>query len=88
MLKIRIRYLLWLKEKLGKEYEYIELSDNSNIKDLIDYLCKKYGFLRELFSEDTDTRGLIILVNGKPVKNDQRLGNNDEVVILPPVSGG
>ncbi|WP_440059156.1 MoaD/ThiS family protein [Thermogladius sp. 4427co] len=78
-----IKYLLWLRDKVGVSEEYKEFNELSQV---INYLITKHPLLSELYSKDE----LIILINGIPVNRgaNVKLRENDEIIVLPPVSGG
>lgn len=69
------------KEILGNRQLSLELPDAASVDDLKDHLVQR-------FPEFDKLRSLAIAVNQNYVEDSQRLSAQDEVVIIPPVSGG
>ena len=69
------------KEILGNRQLSLELPDAASVEDLKDHLVQQ-------FPEFDKLRSLSIAVNQNYVKDSQSLSPQDEVVIIPPVSGG
>ena len=67
-----------LAETLGGREHSIELPYGSAVRFLIE----------EMGLEEWITHGMAIAVNGSRVEEDHPLSENDEVALLPPVSGG
>ena len=81
-MQVRVLYLGMLREIAGREKELIQLGDNSRLADLFTQLQNRIPRL-------TDFRGAIALaVNYEYSGGDQILRDNDEVALIPPVSGG
>lgn len=80
-MKYRIRAYGITKEILGaREYE-IEMDANARVADLRHQLYTGYPQLRNL-------RSLMIAVNDEYANEDAELGINDDIALIPPVSGG
>jgi molybdopterin synthase sulfur carrier subunit len=77
-MKINIKYFALFREKTGKKEEFIE-GDFTSVKELIEYLQKKYGI---------DTRTLMVAVNRNIVHKEMDLSEGDEVAVFPPLCGG
>lgn len=89
MIRVKVRYLLWLKDKTGVEYEEYSLNDGSTVKDLLDILANRYGSLsKHLVEVFEPNSSLIILVNNVKPEPHYRLKDNDAVILMPTVSGG
>lgn len=88
-MRVKVRYMLWLREKTGVEQEDYILDDGATLKDLINAILNKHeelsNQLEGIFSDDNP---FIILVNGKTGRKNYVLRDNDIVTILPPISGG
>ena len=79
---VRLRFFASLRERLHRtEAEYI-LADGATLTDLWAALCADHPQLVEL------QRSISFAVNQEYVGPEQRLSNNDEVALIPPVSGG
>ncbi|AFK51120.1 hypothetical protein TCELL_0696 [Thermogladius calderae 1633] len=79
----RVKFMLWLKDKTGVSEEFISAG---SLSELVNTLSSKYRVLDELYRRGE----LIVLVNGVSVNPAApvSLKEEDEVVLLPPVSGG
>jgi len=70
-----------IKEIFGNKSMVIELPDNSNANDLKTVLELRFPQLKELPS-------CLVAVNDEYAEDSQVLHPEDEVAIIPPVSGG
>lgn len=95
MVKVKVRFASYLQEITGAWEEAWQLSQGSNIYDLIDDLIGHYG--RKLgdtiYGRDGEQRpDLRILLNGRDIRflGDKKLilGDGDIVLILPALAGG
>lgn len=94
-MRVYTRYYALLREYVKKQEEYIELPSGSTPMSLVEALLERYGegVRRYLLDEEGRLRSNIaVAVNGERVPRDQlektQLREGDEVVIIPPVSGG
>ncbi len=96
-MNVTIEYLGYIKKKLGVERsEIISLDNKSSVYDLLILLSKKYGdpFRKAVFDpKDLELKPYhMISVNGlllnqlKGLKTE--LNGNDQVILMPIVSGG
>jgi MoaD family protein len=95
-MKVTLHTILGLKEAMGQGLTEIDLPDGSTIEDLLTYLKQRSGerLSRRLF--DPDSGAVLpyvrIMVNGQTIQflegMETSLKEGDEVLILPPVSGG
>lgn len=83
---MKIRYFAWLRTKIGKAEEEIELpSDVTSVAGLLHWLkARGPGFADAL----KDERIVRVAVNQHYVGSDHRLRPSDEVALFPPVTGG
>ena len=69
------------KDIIGsREMEY-ELPDSASVGNLLEKLAHDYPDFKDLAS-------IRVAVNTEYAKNDQVISPQDEVVLIPPVSGG
>ncbi len=69
------------RDILGASEVDYEISEEISVGDLKEQLMKKYPDFEKL-------RHLAIAVNTEYVQDDLIIQENDEIVIIPPVSGG
>lgn len=88
-MRIRVRYLLWLRDKAGVDVEEYVFNEQLSLKALVDVIRNNHPgltkFLETIWSSDNP---IIIVVNGFKRPIDYVLNDGDEVVLMPPVSGG
>jgi len=81
-MKIRVKFFAILRERAGASEISKELADGSTVGDLWRELQKDYAKL------DVPGIRLLYAVNQNYVGADHALADHDEVVFIPPVSGG
>ena len=69
------------RDLTGQSSVPMSLSKNANVGDLLGQLNERYPAL-------TSIRSLLVAVNGEYAEANQLLNNNDEIALIPPVSGG
>lgn len=79
----RVKYLLWLRDRIGIGEEHVE---SKTLSELLEILASKHSELKELERRG----GIVVLVNGLAVNpgRNVELSDEDEVILLPEVSGG
>ncbi len=83
---IEILYFAWLRQKIGKNAETINLPSNvKNIKQLIGYLC---GLAPEYHEAFQDLRVIKMACNQDYATLDSKVCDGDEIAFFPPVTGG
>jgi molybdopterin converting factor subunit 1 len=81
-MKVRIKFFAVLRERAGAAEIAKEIAEGSTVADLWRALQREYPKL------DVPGIRLLYAVNQNYVDRDHRLNDNDEVVFVPPVSGG
>ena len=81
-MKVRVKFFAILRERAGTAELTKELADGSTVADLWRLLQRDYPKL------DVPGIRLLYAVNQNYVSTDQQLRDSDEVVFVPPVSGG
>ncbi|HEY7220031.1 MAG TPA: MoaD/ThiS family protein [Candidatus Binatia bacterium] len=81
-MKVRVKFFAILRERAGASEVLKEIADGSTVADLWRQLQKDYPKL------DVPGIRLLYAVNQNYVAVDHRLADLDEVVFIPPVSGG
>jgi len=81
-MKVRVKFFAILRERAGTAEVVKEMADGSTVADLWRELQRDYAKL--------DVAGIRMLyaVNQNYVGVEQALKDQDEVVFIPPVSGG
>ena len=95
-MKITLHTILNLKEILGQRLTEIDLPPGSTVEDLLTYLKSRWGdrLSNLLFEPDGKTvlPHIRIMVNGQAIQflegTKTPLKGGDEVLLLPPASGG
>jgi MoaD family protein len=95
-MKITLHTILELKQVIGSRVTEIDLPHGSTVEDCLTYMREKWGdeLITHLF--DPDNGAVLpyvrIMVNAQTIDFLQGIETplieNDEVLILPPVSGG
>ncbi|MGA8877621.1 MAG: molybdenum cofactor biosynthesis protein MoaE [Candidatus Korobacteraceae bacterium] len=81
-MQVRVVYLGMLREIAGREKEVVQLGENSRLADL-------FAQLQHRIPKLSDFRGAIALaVNNKYSGGETVLREDDEIALIPPVSGG
>jgi MoaE-MoaD fusion protein len=81
-MQVRVLFFGMLKDLAGGGSEKIELPDGATVGDLLAHYRGKISRLRDY------ENSLALAVNREYASRDTRLGPDDEVALLPPVSGG
>jgi len=92
-MKVKIKYMLWLSDKAGTSAEELSIEGREEItlRDLLLELTNyKPKLAKTIHEAITGSSEIIILVNSKtPNQNlETIIKNGDEIVLMPPVSGG
>ncbi|MGH7818059.1 MAG: molybdopterin converting factor subunit 1 [Candidatus Binatia bacterium] len=81
-MKVRVKFFAILRERAGTSAVTKELADGSTVAELWRELQRDYPKL------DVPGIRMLYAVNQNYVGQDQALRDQDEVVFIPPVSGG
>ena len=83
---MKILYFSWIKDKLGKSHEEMQLNDNiKTVNDLIKLLKKNNENYEDVFK---DTSSIKVSINMETARFEDSIHNNDEVAFFPPMTGG
>ena len=84
-MNITLKYFSWIRVKLKKSHDLIELNQTISFKELKNNLISKDPLYNEIF-EDKSVR---YFLNLKEIDNEnQPINNGDILAFLPPVTGG
>lgn len=81
-MKAKVRLFARLAELAGTREAEVELGEGVSASDVYTLLCRKYPQLAGLGG------AVRFAVNGEYVLPGHPVGENDEVALIPPVSGG
>ena len=83
---MKVLYFSWIKDKLGKSHEEIQVSDNiKTINDLITLLKQNNENYEDVFK---DTSSIKVSINMETAKFEDSILDSDEVAFFPPMTGG
>ena len=83
---VQIRYFAWLREKVGRESEDVELPAGvETVADLVGWLKQRGPQYGEAFARPQVVRAALDKVHVKPTA---ALGAAREIAFFPPVTGG
>jgi molybdopterin converting factor subunit 1 len=80
--KVRVLYFGIVRERLGKREETVEIPAGATVETLLNLLEQRYA------SMAAGAGSIRIACNNEYVDSDWTLSENDEIAVIPPVSGG
>ena len=84
-MNITLKYFSWIRVKLKKSHDLIELNQTISFKELKNNLISKDPVFQEIF----DDKSVKFFLNLKEIDDEnQTLNNGDILAFLPPVTGG
>ena len=84
-MNITLKYFSWIRVKLKKSHDLIELNQTISFKELKSNLILKDPIFKEIF-EDNSVK---FFLNLREIDDEnQTLNNGDILAFLPPVTGG
>ena len=84
-MNITIKYFSWIRVKLKKSHDLIELDKAISFKELKNNLISKDPTFQEIFKDES----VKYFLNLKELNDhDQIINNGDVLAFLPPVTGG
>ncbi|MCS7365178.1 MAG: MoaD/ThiS family protein [archaeon GB-1867-035] len=85
-IEVKVKFLSTLRDIVGVREASIIVSKNATLADVLNVLKEKWPRLHVI---DVESEGpIIMLLNGVAVKLDTPVRENDEIVLMPPASGG
>jgi len=85
-IEVKVKFLSTLRDIVGVREASIIVSKNATLADVLNVLKEKWPRLHVI---DVESEGpIIMLLNGVAVKLDTPIRENDEIVLMPPASGG
>ena len=84
-MNITLKYFSWIRVKLKKSHDLIELNQTISFKELKNNLISKDAIYQEIFED----KSVKFFLNLKEIDDEnQTLNNGDILAFLPPVTGG
>ena len=84
-MNITLKYFSWIRVKLKKSHDIIELNHKISFKELKNNLILKDPVFQEIFED----KSVKYFLNLTEIDDDnQTLNNGDILALLPPVTGG
>ena len=84
-MNITLKYFSWIRVKLKKSHDLIELNQTISFKQLKNNLISKDPVFQEIFEDES----VKYFLNLTEIDDDnQTLNNGDILALLPPVTGG
>ena len=84
-MNITLKYFSWIRVKLKKSHDLIELNQKISFKELKNNLISKDPIYQEIFED----KSVKFFLNLKEIDDEnQTLNNGDILAFLPPVTGG
>lgn len=80
---VTVLYFAYIHETTKKKEEIMELSTNTSIKDLVSIILTRYPNIKNIKNIKISVNCHIVNSNSASI-----LKNEDEVALLPPISGG
>ena len=81
-MEIQVRFFASVREKLRRSEATCSVPAGTTVRELLEQLCGEYPALSVV------RKSLSIAVNREYVDAGHVLADNDEVALIPPVSGG
>ena len=84
-MNITLKYFSWIRVKLKKSHDSIEINQTISFKELKNNLISKDPIFQEIFED----RSIKYFLNLTEIDDEnQTLNNGDILAFLPPVTGG
>ena len=81
-MKVTVRYFAICRQMFNRDEEDIDLPEGAILQDVLDQLKEEKPEISELFET------MQMSVNWQYADHETKLSNNDEVALIPPVTGG
>ena len=83
---MKVRYFAWVRERVGKPEEEIELPASvATVGELMDWLAKRGEEYAHAFDNPKVIRAAI---DRSHVRSEARIGGAREIAFFPPMTGG
>ena len=83
---MKILYFSWIKDKLGKSQEMVQIDNNiKNVENLIEFLKNKNEDYMKVFN---DTTSIKVSINMEIASMNDNINDEDEIAFFPPMTGG
>ena len=84
-MNITLKYFSWIRVKLKKSHDSIEINQTISFKELKNNLISKDPIFQEIFED----KSVKYFLNLTEIDDDNQILNNGDILaLLPPVTGG
>ena len=84
-MNITLKYFSWIRVKLKKSHELLELNQIVSFKELKNNLISKDTIYQEIFED----KSVKFFLNLREIDDENQILNNGDILaFLPPVTGG
>ena len=84
-MNITLKYFSWIRVKLKKSHDLIEVNQDISLKELKNNLISQDAIYQEIFED----KSVKFFLNLREIDDEnQTLNNGDILAFLPPVTGG
>ena len=84
-MNITLKYFSWIRVKLKKSHDLIELNQTISFKELKNNLISKDAIYQEIFED----KSVKFFLNLREIDDENQILNNGDILaFLPPVTGG
>jgi molybdopterin converting factor subunit 1 len=81
-MRVRVLFFGMLKDLVGKSSDSLELPEGASVRDVLEHYLSRVPKLK------TSLTSIAVAVNQQYASAETKLKSDDEVALLPPVSGG
>lgn len=91
-MNIKIKYIGIVSRKIGKSNDKLEIQEPITVKDLFNYLIRIYKLEKNnpfyITNKNRVEPSVFVMKNQKLALLDEKISDNDTIVILPIIAGG
>ena len=81
-MKVKVKYFAVCRQMFNRDEEEMELPEGAILQDILDQLKKEKPEIAEMFEV------MQMSVNWQYADNETKLSDEDEIALIPPVTGG
>jgi len=81
-MKVTVKFFAGIAEAAGKKEHILDMDNNPSVKDILKKLTDEFPLAADMIGKS------MVSVNHDYANNNQVVKDNDEIALIPPVSGG